>query len=166
MRTFLKIFLAALICFSAAALAATDPSADFNTLVDKYFDFYFQWNPSEATQDGLHEYDSKLEDFSAAGRARETAGLTDYLNQFGKVDRSQLPPDTAADLDWMISSIHSQLLELENIQMWKKDPDSYTSDVTDSVFSLMKRNFAPPEQRLQAVIDRERQFPKAFEAAR
>jgi uncharacterized protein (DUF885 family) len=165
MRTFLKIFLL-VICSSAAAFAAADPSADFNTLVDKYFDFYFQNNPAEATQDGFHQYDAKLEDFSAAGRTQEISGLKDYLAQFEKLDRSVLPPDTAADLDWMISSIHAQLLELENVQEWRKDPDSYTSAVTESIFALMKRNFAPPEDRLRSVIARERQFPKAFEAAR
>ena len=165
MRTFLKIFLL-VICSSAAAFAAADPSADFNTLVDKYFDFYFQNNPAEATQDGFHQYDAKLEDFSAAGRTQEISGLKNYLAQFEKLDRSVLPPDTAADLDWMISSIHAQLLELENVQSWRKDPDSYTSGVTESIFALMKRNFAPPEDRLRSVIARERQFPKAFEAAR
>jgi uncharacterized protein (DUF885 family) len=166
MRTFLKIFLSSLICFSAVAFAASDPAADFNALVDKYFDFYFQNNPAEATQDGFHQYDSKLADYSVAGRTQEINGLKDYLAQFEKLDRSGLPPDTAADLDWMISSIHSQLLALENIQMWRKDPDSYTSSATDSIFALMKRNFAPPEERLRSVIERERQFPKVLEAAR
>jgi uncharacterized protein (DUF885 family) len=166
MRTFLKIFLPALICFSTAALAATDPAADFNALVDQYFDSYFATNPSQATQVGFHQYDAKLEDYSAAGRQREIAELKDYLARFEKLDRSSLPADTAADLDWMISSIHSQLLELETIQMWRKDPDSYTAGVTDSIFALMKRNFAPPEERLRSVIERERQFPKVFDAAR
>ncbi len=165
MRTIFKSILSALICFSTASLAATDPAADFNALVDKYFDSYFESHPAEATQVGFHQYDSKLEDYSAPARKKEIAGLKDYLAKFGQLDRSKLPPDTAADLDWMISSIHSQLLELETIQMWRKDPDSYTSDVTNSIFLLMKRNFAPPEERLRSVIDRERQFPKAFEAA-
>src|ERR1700746_2429327 len=130
MRNFLKILLSALIFCSTAALAATDPTADLNALVDKYFDFYFQTNPSDATQAGFHQYDSKLEDYSADGRKDETAKLKDYLAQFEKLDRASLPLDTAAELDWMISSIHSELLELETIQVWKKDPDSYTSGVT------------------------------------
>jgi hypothetical protein len=58
------------------------------------------------------------------------------------------------------------LLELETIQGWRKDPDTYTSGVTNGIFLLMKRNFAPPEERLRSVIARERQFPKAFAAAR
>jgi len=166
MRTIFKILLPALICFSTASLAATDPVADFNGLVDKYFDFQFEFNPTEATQVGFHQYDSKLEDYSAAGRKQEIAGLKDYLARFEKLDGSKLAPDAAADLAWMISSIHSQLLELETIQMWRKDPDGYTSGVTNSIFLLMKRNFAPPEERLRSVIDRERQFSKAFAAAR
>jgi uncharacterized protein (DUF885 family) len=165
MRTIFKFLLPALICFSAASLAATDPAADFNSLVDKYFDFHFEFNPTEATQAGFHQYDSKLEDYSAAGRKQEIAGLKDYLAKFEKLDGPKLAPDAAADLAWMISSIHSQLLELETIQMWRKDPDGYASGVTNSIFLLMKRNFAPPEERLRSVISRERQFPQAFAAA-
>jgi uncharacterized protein (DUF885 family) len=166
MRNFLTVFLPALVCLSATSLAAADSAADFNMLVDKYFDSYFESHPTDATQVGFHQYDSKLEDYSAAGRKHEIAELKTYLAKFEAVDRSKLPPDTAADLDWMISSIHSQLLELETIQMWRKDPDGYTSGVTNSIFLLMKRNFAPPEERLRSVIARERLFPEAFAAAR
>src|SRR6266404_3322365 len=154
------------LCTSLAKSPKLDPAADFNNLVDKYFDFYFESHPGEATQVGFHQYDSKLEDYSSAGRTKEIAGLKNYLAKFGKVDRSSLPPDTAADLDWIISSIHSELLELENIQMWRKDPDSYTSGVSSSIFLIMKRNYAPPEERLRSAIERERQIPKALEAAR
>src|SRR5262249_36355897 len=80
--------------------------------------------------------------------------------------RPGLPPDFAADLDWMTASIHSELLAIEDIQQWKKDPDLYSSGVTNSIFVVMKRNFAPPEVRLRSVIARERQIPKVFEAAR
>jgi uncharacterized protein (DUF885 family) len=166
MRNLLKVFLPALVCFSAAAFAAPDPAADFNALVDQYFDAYFATNPTDATQAGFHQHDSKLEDYSAAGRKREIAGLRDYLAKFEKLDRTNLPADTADDLDWIISSIHGDLLELETIQGWKKDPDTYTSGITNSIFLVMKRNYAPPEDRLRSVIARERQFPRVFTAAR
>ena len=141
-------------------------TASFNALVDQYFDFYFQMHPTDATQAGFHQHDKELEDYSRAGREREIRGLKDFLNKFGEVDRDKLPEDTAADLDWVVSSIHSTLLELEEIQMWRKDPDSYASGVTNSIFLIMKRNYAPPEERLQSAIERERQIPKALEAAR
>jgi len=165
-RTFAIVFSLLLLMSSFPARAAESSAADFEALVDKYFDFYFPLRPSEATQAGFHQYDQKLEDYSASGEEALVRGLKDYLARFGEVDRSKLPPNTAADLDWVMSSIRSQLLELETIQMWRKDPDSYTGGVTNSIFLIMKRNFAPPEERLHSIIDRERQIPKALDAAR
>jgi uncharacterized protein (DUF885 family) len=162
--SFLTVFLGLI---SLSPLLAEGQSVnDFNTLVDKYFDFYFSFHPSEATAEGFHQYDRKLEDYSAGARARQIRGLKEYLDKFGAFDGSKLPPYTQGDHEWIISSIHAQLLELEDIQMWKKDPDSYTSGVTSSIFVIMKRNYAPPEERLRAAIDRERQIPKALEYAR
>ena len=140
--------------------------ADFNPLVDKYFDFYFSFHPTDATAAGFHQYDQKLEDYSAAAHEQQIRGLKEFLANFEAVDGSKLPADTAADREWIISSIHSGLLELENIQMWRKDPDHYTGAVTNSIFLIMKRNYAPPEERLRSAIERERQIPKALEYAR
>jgi uncharacterized protein (DUF885 family) len=146
--------------------AGTQPVVDFNSLVDKYFDFYFSFHPTDGTSAGFHQYDQKLEDYSAAAQEQQVRGLKDFLSKFEAVDGSKLPPDSAADRDWIMSSIHSELLELENIQMWKKDPDHYTGAVTNGIFVIMKRNYASPEARLRAAIERERQIPKALEFAR
>jgi len=64
------------------------------------------------------------------------------------------------------SAIDSRLLELQTIQMWRKDPDVYTSGVSYGVFLIMRRNFAPPAERLRSVIARERQIPQTLETAR
>jgi uncharacterized protein (DUF885 family) len=162
------LFLSLLLCLTSVlpVHAETKSVADFNTLVDKFFDFYFSFHPSEATAEGFHQYDHKLEDYSAAARAQQIRGLKEYLGRFEAFDGSTLPPYTQGDREWLISSIHGGLLELEDIQMWKKDPDRYTGGVTNSIFVIMKRNYAAPEQRLRAAIDRERQIPKALEYAR
>src|SRR5207248_4820646 len=130
------------------------------------FVFYFTFNPKDGTAAGLLKYDQNLEDYSASAQAQQVRGFRDFLGNSQAVDASKLPADTAADRDWVISSIHSELLELENIQMWKKDPDHYSGAVTNSIFVIMKRNYAAPEERLRAAIDRERQIPKALEYAR
>jgi uncharacterized ferritin-like protein (DUF455 family) len=50
------------LCTSLAKSPKLDPAADFNNLVDKYFDTYFQLNPTNATSAGFHQYDNQLED--------------------------------------------------------------------------------------------------------
>src|SRR5215470_2460668 len=151
---------------SPARPAAAEGAAAFNALLDKFVEFYYPLHPSAATSTGFHQYDAKLEDFSSAGQETVVRGLKEYLAKFQALDASRLPADTAADVEWIIANIRGELLELEDIQTWRKDPDLYSGYATNSIFVIMKRNFAPPETRLRSVIARERQIPKAFEVAR
>src|SRR5579864_2738587 len=167
MRKTTLLFLLFLASSTLSAMPGDTPTTkDFNHLVDQYFEFYFSFHPTEATAVGFHQYDSKLEDYFATAEEKQIQGLKDYLAKFEAIDESKLPADTAADRDWITSSIHSQLLELENIQMWRKDPDHYSGSVTNSIFVIMKRNYAAPEERLRSAIEREKQIPQALEFAR
>jgi uncharacterized protein (DUF885 family) len=154
------------VCSVLPAYSATQAVSTFNSLVDKFFDSYFSFRPTEGTAAGFHQYDRKLEDYSAASTEKQVQGLKGFLAKFEAVDAAKLPADTAADREWVIASIRSELLELENIQMWRKDPDHYSGGVTNSIFVIMKRTYAPADERLRSVIERERQIPKALEYAR
>ena len=145
---------------------ATTASADFDKLVDSYFDVYFQFHPHEATAAGFHQYDTKLEDYSRAARQRETDGLRAFASKLDPIDATQLSPESAGDLAFLRSAIQARLLELTTVQMWRKDPNLYAGGVTESIFLIIKRNFAPPAERLRSVIARERQIPDALVSAR
>ena len=162
-----QLFLLASIA-GASTVAAPSPQtqAAFNKLVDNYFDFYFQFQPTQATQAGFHQYDTKLEDFSLSAVEAEIAGLEKFQKQFGGIQSNELPQESAGDLEILTSAIRARLLELQSIQMWRKNPDLYTSDLSDSIFVIMRRNFATPEERLRSLVARELQAPKVLEAAR
>ncbi len=66
----------------------------------------------------------------------------------------------------MLNTIRANLLDLETIRTWEKNPDIYSSGISCSAFTLMSRTFAPPEVRLRSLIARERQMPKVLAAAR
>src|SRR5205807_6146185 len=70
------------------------------------------------------------------------------------------------DREIMIATIHSILLEEDRVQQWRKNPDNYSGGMTGSIFTLIKRNFAPPEERLRSVIEREKQIPRVLIQAR
>ena len=65
--------------------------ADFDRLVDNYFDFHFQFHPKEATAAGFHQYDTKLEDYSRASREGEIANLRTFGAEFDHLDPAKLP---------------------------------------------------------------------------
>ncbi|HEV8145316.1 MAG TPA: DUF885 family protein, partial [Bryobacteraceae bacterium] len=130
------------------------------TPYDRFFDeYYFPQNPTGATAAGIHKYDDKLEDYSKAGVTARVATLKKYEAEFAK-----LPAD--ADRDLVLASIRGTLLELETIRSWEKNPDNYSSGISNSAFVIMSRTFAPPEQRLRSLIARERKMPQVLIEAR
>src|SRR4029077_5533356 len=105
-------------------------SAGAQTVYDRFFDeFYFPFNPTTATSSGIHKYDGQLEDSSAAGNAKRIASLKKWEAQIAK-----LP--SAADRDLVLNYIRASLLELESIRQWEKNPDNYSSGITNSAFTI------------------------------
>ncbi len=135
-------------------------------LIEKYFDIYFRFHPTAATSAGFHQHDAELEDFSRLNLDREAQALKTILPEFQSALQKASPPFTADDLRFVASQIRARLLELETIRMWQKDPDLYASSPAYSIFVVMKRDFAPAEDRLRSVIARERQIPAIFASAR
>ena len=162
-----QLSLFSFIVFAQATMAApAQPQVAFDKLVDEYFNFYFQFHPTEGTQAGLHQYDAKLEDFSRAGIDAEVTGLVQFQKKFNSIPSSQLSQESVGDLEVLTASIQARLLELQSIQKWRKDPDVYVSNLSYSVFMIMRRNFAPQADRLRSVVAREREIPRVLEAAR
>ena len=146
-----RLFQKLTVCLAAIVLAATAINAKprpFHQLVDAYFDDYFKANPSQATNVGFHQYDRQLEDFSLAAHQRNRRRLLEYLAAFQAVNPGPLSLLERDDREIMIATIHSLLLEEERVLQWRKNPDNYSGAVTSSIFSLMKRNFAPAAERL------------------
>jgi len=130
------------------------------SLTDRFFDeYYFPFNPSNATSVGIHRYDDKLEDDSKAGVAARVAILRKFEAEFAAQPES-------ADGDLVLNYIRANLLELETIRSWEKNPDNYSSGIAASAFAIMSRTFAPPEARLRSLIARERLMPQALADAR
>jgi uncharacterized protein (DUF885 family) len=135
-------------------------AASAQTVYDRFFDdYYFPFNPTTATSAGIHKYDEKLEDYSKAGIAKRVATLKKFESEFEKL------PDSP-DRDLVLSDIQAGLLELETVRGWERNPDNYSSGITNSAFVIMSRTFAPPEARLRSLTARERMMPKVLAEAR
>ena len=146
------------------AAAAPSPqaaaTAEYNSMVDQYFDAYFHFHPSEATYVGFHQYDDQLEDYSQKARDTELSFLLEAKQAAGYTHTDLLNEEQRLDLKMLASAINARILELQEIRMWQKNPDIYSSNGSASIYLLMSRKFAPPAERLKSVIARERQIPR------
>ena len=161
-----------LIGSGAHRLLAQNLSADgamqtFNFLADHFFsEVYFKYGPTNGTAAGLHQYDTQLEDYSAASVQAEVAALHTYEKKVAAIDASALDGPVAGDRNILLANIRSELLTLEVIKPWETNPDNYSSGITNSAFVIMERPYAPANTRLRAVVEREKLMPKALEEAR
>jgi uncharacterized protein (DUF885 family) len=135
-------------------------------LADAFFDDILALNPSWSTSLGLHEHDLELEDYSRAGREKEITLLKKYSIMFEALDASGFSLTAQDDLQLLKDHIQASLLSLETVKMWQRDPDLYTSAISGTLFPLIKRNFAPMNERLKAVIAREKKMPGVLEEAK
>jgi uncharacterized protein (DUF885 family) len=171
--TIIAVTLGALMAIPTAQAAnAQRFSADgapqtFSYLAEQYFtDVYFHFSPTNGTSNGLHQYDTQLEDYSAANIQKEIAALHAYEKKVEAIDPSALDASVAGDRQILLNNIRSSLLSLEVIRSWEKNPDIYSSGITGSAFTIMERPFAPPDARLKSLVEREKLMPQVLLEAR
>jgi len=151
----------------AQRLSADGAIQTFSFVSEQFFsDVYFHFSPTTGTQAGLHQYNNQLEDYSAANVQKQIAALHAFEKKLTAIDPAALDANVAADYQILLNNIRSQLLSLEVIRNWEKNPDNYSSGVTNSIFVLMERPFAPVDVRLRQAIEREKQIPQVFVEAR
>ncbi|MBI3928163.1 MAG: DUF885 domain-containing protein [Armatimonadetes bacterium] len=147
--------------------AAGQTATGFDALVDEFLDRgWYPYRPSEGTSMGFHQYDSSLEDLSAAARQRRTRVLKEYRQRFASLHTAGWPLQRQIDREIVLSTIDGALLELEEVRMWEKDPDLYPSALSYAAFVLISRKFASPESRLESLILREEKMPAWLRSAR
>ena len=114
---------------------------------------------------GIHKYDDQVEDLSEAALKAESAALKDFRSRLaGRSSDAHAEPragSRAADRQRRCAAArdrhHKNVVE---------GSDSYSSDITNAAYVIMKRNYAPSVDRLKALIAREKKLPATLQEAR
>src|SRR5580765_6690612 len=152
---------------------STPPAADthagdatYDTLVTEILTDTFQRSPTTATDLGIHKYDDQLEDYSKAAVEADSNAARGFKTRLEAIAPATLSADRQLDREFLIQQLDGRLLQNDEIKGWAKDPDGYSSGITNTAYVMFKRQFAAPEERLKALITRERKMPAALAEAR
>lgn len=153
------------------ALACARPSPapqapGLPALAEDYFTAYYRYAPSAATAYGVHEYDAQLDDLSAGAIASRRDQLHAFRVRLDSVRARGIAGNDSIDALLIGNAIDAELLELERVQGWKRNPMGYISLPGGAVHGLIKRDFAPAKERLGSVIGRLRAVPAVLAAMR
>ncbi|MDQ6611047.1 MAG: DUF885 domain-containing protein, partial [Gemmatimonadota bacterium] len=146
--------------------SASPADSSFVALTHQIIDSLLRHKPSLATDLGIHRFDGDVEDMSKTGQAAAAQSLKGFRAQVVAADTMALSAVNRADRAFVLASLDAGILEYDVIRKWTKDPDSYSSGVTNAAYTIMKRNFAPPSDRLKSLIQRERKLPAQLVDAR
>ncbi len=148
------------------ALPPPTPAQAFARLVDDVFAAKMAYSPSSGTSNGLHEYDDRLEDFSRARIDARIGELKAQLERAEKLPRASLSFDDAIDAEALEGLLRGDLLDLETLRAWEKNPMVYAGLPGGAIDGLMKRAFAPAPARMKSVIARLRAVPAVYAAGK
>ena len=157
----------AIILALSGASFAQKRDAEFAKLADRFFDdCYFKYDPVSGTAAGFHQYDPMLATMSRAEIDAQIASLKKFAGEVEAFGAQGLSAGAASDRELVLAQIRGSLLTLEEIRPWEKNPDIYSSGVSNAIFLIMSRSFAPASVRLKSAIAREKQIPRVFQSAR
>jgi uncharacterized protein (DUF885 family) len=134
-------------------------STPFSAFVDSYFDSLYAFSPTAATAAGFHRYDNRIDDLSAATMTRRVATLQAQLSRLDSLRATKLSLDDSIDGAMLDGAIRAEIQDEATIKSWQKNPMNYVALAGGAVDLLMKRNFAPPAERLKSVTARLRGIP-------
>jgi uncharacterized protein (DUF885 family) len=151
---------------SAEAKSSQAYPQKLQRLGDEFMESFFDFQPSAGTRAGFHRYDTRMESYDAARVAKQIELYRKYEMRIEALDTKGWSNWARDDREMLLCFVRSRIFELKTQQVWRQNPDYYSSILSDSTLLLMGRNFASPEVRLAALVSRERQMPALLKQAR
>lgn len=150
----------------------TAPSANWHAL-DRFFEHYYRRRPVNATFTGIHTYDADLPDWSPDGLAEAVAEMEGLRRALATAVDEATARTKQNGWDWPTidreladAFLEIQIEELQGGHFQRGNPALHTGEAVFAVVSLMLRDFAPAEQRVEPIVHRLEMIPHFLRAAR
>ncbi len=147
--------------------ASTTPGGTpgFDAWLDAFFASYYRHRPVDATFVGVHAYDHRLPDLSPDGTAALKAEMEALLRRLGTLPSERLSEAQTIDRRLAEGFLRIQLWESDSHHFQRGNPSTYTGEAVFGIISLLQREFAPLEERLESAAARMEAIPALLRTA-
>jgi uncharacterized protein (DUF885 family) len=161
------IVAAASVLFLSMLNASATPQDDaFQTIAHDYIEQYLRANPEDATELGDHRFDGQLTDYSSEARAKDLARQKEFREKLNAIDGSQLTGANKVDFRILKENIDYQIFRAEELKEPEWNPLVYMDSLANSLYLLVARDFASPEQRIPNLRQRMEGIPRVIAQAK
>src|SRR5213082_1066083 len=164
----MRVVIAAGLVLSLAMLnaAATTQDDAFQKIAHDYVEQYLRANPEDATELGDHRFDGQLTDYSPEARAKDLSTQKEFRDKLNAIDGSQLTGANNIDFRILKENIDYQIFRAEELKEADWNPLVYMQSLANSLYLLVARDFAPPEQRIPNLRQRMEGIPRVIAQAK
>jgi uncharacterized protein (DUF885 family) len=141
-----------------AARGNSTPEA-LRRLADDYYRWRNENYPVGSSDDGLHTWDNRLTDYSAAAVRTRQQHVRNLLDQLNEMRTDSWSKDDR--IDWLLFRA-----QLENVNFFDRvmqfdstNPQIYVDECSNGIFSLLKKEYDAPRTRALAATARLLQMP-------
>ena len=140
--------------------------ARYDRLSAEFFDIYYTYRPIHATRQGLHQYDDSLGHYQRDEIEETLRRMKAVQAQVAQISPASMDQPHALDRPVLTTRMKREIYWIETWRFWEHNPLFYKDTITEGLFNIVSRDFAPLEARLRSVIARERDVPAVLQAAR
>jgi uncharacterized protein (DUF885 family) len=167
MMNIMKLVLSITIFYTlAGANMAQNPEQVLDNLAHSVYQTIWQASPINATYKGFHKYDGELGKYSPADIQAQIQKLNRFLDELRTINITDLSEDGQIDYELLASDIRMQIFYLDQIRGWEKNPYEYADECLSGVYTLLRTDFAPLEERAQNISHRLAYIPALLKQAK
>ena len=154
---------------SATAHAQVTPSPEnLRRVAEQYYQWRNQTRPVWSSDQGLHTWDDRLGDYSAAAvqeRAEHVRKLLAHVQSMEPATRSWSRDDR---IDWLLFRAQLERVAFFDrvLRFTETNPQMYVNECSSGIFSLLKKDYDTPRRRALAATSRLKQMPTLMEQAK
>ncbi len=130
----------------------------WDELASRFIEEYFKAQPFFAVQQGRHEFDGQMPDWSREGIEAEIERLRKWRSDVESFNAGTLSPQQSFERDYLVGVIDMDLFWLDGARFPFTNPAWYIGTIDPSVY--LSREYAPLEQRMKAYIGYAQALPK------
>jgi uncharacterized protein (DUF885 family) len=164
MRPLLRFVAMVTTIVSGPALAQEADAAFEREFGAAFFDRVWELHPDAAISVGYYKYADRLVVPDDVERAKLLAQIDRWSRALHRIDPAGLSPAVHADWLMLDNAFESERFALTELREWQWNPATY--NVADAFALLLSLKYAPLEERLRAFLERLKNVPAYYAAAK
>jgi uncharacterized protein (DUF885 family) len=154
------------VAFQMSFAQGNDSPGALHQIAHDYYAWRNQEDPVGSSDQGLHTWDDKLDDYSEEAIAARHAHVSELLSRVRAMKTESWSRDDR--IDWLLfraqlegAAFYGRVLRSE-----ETNPQTYTDLCSNAIFSLIKKDYAPARTRALAATARLKQMPALLEQSK